>query len=137
MVQFKITASACGTELYRAGSYGQFTGDKYFIYVTVGTLEQDMDAPVKSVRFSGEEHLYLEKSAQDRRVEGATSYWDFKFGVADMVMGQKNVFSFVGKFYFETEKGTVYTFENNGSDFVYNDQTACDLLQSMQAALRP
>lgn len=69
--------------------------------------------------------------------EGATGYWDFKFGVADMVMGQKNVFSFVGKFYFETEKGTVYTFDNNGSDFVYNDQTACDLLQSMQAALRP
>ncbi len=69
MVQFKITASACGTELYRAGSYGQFTGDKYFICVTVGTLEQEMDAPVKSVRFSGE-HLYSEKSAQDRRVEG-------------------------------------------------------------------
>lgn len=134
MVPFKITVSACGTEKYNAGSYNQFSGDKYYIYITVGTLEGNMDSPVKAVRFAGEQ-VHVEQGAQDKRQGGATSYWDFKFCVANIIMGQKSSSSFVGKYYFETEKGTIYTFDNSGQDFVYNKQTAYDLLETMQQSL--
>lgn len=134
MPQFKITTSACGKELYRTGPYNQFSGDRYFIAITVGTLETEMDSPVKSIRFAGE-HVYVEKSATDKRDGGATSYWDFKFTVAELVMGTVNNFSYRGKFYFETEKGTVYTFDNEGEDFVYDRQTACLLAGNMQQVL--
>jgi hypothetical protein len=134
MVPFKITKSACGTEMYKTGSYNQFSGDKYYIYITVGTLEGSMDSPVKAVRFAGEQ-VYVEQSAQDKHEDGVSSYWDFKFCVANIVMGQTSASSFVGKFYFETEKGTIYTFDNDGQDFVYDKQAACKLLGEMQQAL--
>lgn len=134
MAHFKITSIAYSKELYKGGSYNQFSGDQYFINVTVGTLESEMDSPVKSVRFAGE-CVYVEKSAQDKRDGGATSYWDFKFSIATLIMGQKLTNSYVGKFHFETEKGTVYTFDNDGQDFVYDKPTVCNMLANMQQDL--
>ncbi|MCD7900004.1 MAG: hypothetical protein LUH22_09045 [Bacteroides sp.] len=133
MSQIVIWESSYGSETYRDGSYGQFSGNLYSIKIVVAALVDDFDSEIKEIYFKGDGEYKVQADQFEKKV--ATGYWTFKFRIARRIMGQKIDEEFKGKYYFVTEKGTMYTFDQEGQEFIYNVQTFLEGFDKMKNEL--